>query len=73
MVTEKWFNHHWTNVLLATETGLVAINRLVLVTFSCQLDSWPICNHKFSIAFKLEEWQPNFFGRQQLSTHLISD
>jgi hypothetical protein len=34
------------------------------------MDSWLIGNFNFSIAFKHEKWQPNFFGHQQLSTHL---
>jgi hypothetical protein len=73
MAIKKWFDHHWTFVLLVTKTSLVTINWLVSITFSYQMDNWLVGNQKNLIAFKLEEWQPNFFGRQQLSTHLIGD
>jgi hypothetical protein len=62
MATKKWFSYHWNIVLLAIEIGLVAISRLVLVTFNHQMDSWPVGNQIFLIAFKLEKWQPKFFG-----------
>jgi hypothetical protein len=63
MVTEKRFGSHQTIVPLAIETSLVVINQLVLVTFGCQLDNWPIGDQNFLVAFKFEEWQPNFFSR----------
>jgi hypothetical protein len=37
------------------------------------MDSWLVGNQKLLIAFKLKEWQPDFFGHQQLSTHIIGN
>jgi len=31
MAIKKWFDHHWTFVLLVTKTSLVAISRSPLV------------------------------------------